>query len=165
MDVTVTSLRPMTPADVAAVADLERACFDDPWSPKVFLEELAHDNRTYLVAEGVGRVVGYGGLMIVEGDAHVMTIAVAPDRRGHGLGTRLLLGLVDAALRRAATSLTLEVRASNETAAALYRKFGFVPVGQRPSYYGTEDALVMWVAEADSDEYRRRLDEIREGVT
>jgi [ribosomal protein S18]-alanine N-acetyltransferase len=160
--VIVDSLRPMTVADVAAVADLERRCFDDPWSPAAFFEELATAGRVYLVLETEGRVTGYGGLMLVEGDAHIMTIAVAPERRGRGGGTALLMGLAEAALERSVSSLTLEVRVSNEAAAALYRKFGFVSVGLRPSYYRDEDALIMWVVDATRDEYRQRLDRIRE---
>jgi [ribosomal protein S18]-alanine N-acetyltransferase len=160
--VTVGSLRPMTAADVAAVADLERECFTDPWPPASFFEELGREDRQYLVVEADRRVTAYGGLMLVDGDAHIMTIAVAPDRRRMGEGTLLLLGLVDAALEGSASSLTLEVRVSNEAAAALYRKFGFVSVGVRPSYYRDEDALIMWVVDATGDEYRERLDRIRE---
>lgn len=162
MGVTVGTLRPMTAADVAAVADLERACFADPWPPAVFFEELGMTDRQYLVIETDRRVTAYGGLMLVDGDAHIMTIAVDPDRRRAGEGSRLLLGLVEAALERSASSLTLEVRVSNEAAAALYRKFGFVSVGVRPSYYRDEDALIMWVVDATGDEYRERLDRIRE---
>jgi [ribosomal protein S18]-alanine N-acetyltransferase len=160
--VTVGTLRPMTAADVAAVADLERACFADPWPPAAFFEELGMEDRRYLVIETDRRVTAYGGLMLVDDDAHIMTIAVDPERRRKGDGSRLLLGLVDVALERSASSLTLEVRVSNEAAAALYRKFGFVSVGLRPSYYRDEDALIMWVVDATGDEYRQRLDRIRE---
>lgn len=161
MGVTVGTIRRMTAADVAGVAELEAACFTDPWPPAVFFEELAMENRLYLVLETDHRVTGYGGLMLVDDDAHIMTIAVAPERRRRGDGSRLLLALVDAALERSATSLTLEVRASNEAAAGLYRRFGFVTVGTRPAYYRDEDAHIMWVVEAAGDEYRARLDRLR----
>lgn len=161
MGVTIRTVRVMTTADVAAVAELERMSFVDPWPPTVFFEELSLPSRIYLVSETDGRITGYGGMMIVDGDAHVMTIAVAPGHRQRGEGTRVLLALIEAALEHRASSLTLEVRASNEAAAALYRKFGFVPVGVRPSYYRDEDAVVMWVVDSAGDAYRRLLDRIR----
>jgi len=78
MDLTIT-VREMTTADVAAVAELEAKAFDDPWSPAAFFEELAAPGRYYSVVEEDGYVAGYGGVMHVEDDAHVMTIAVDPE--------------------------------------------------------------------------------------
>jgi [ribosomal protein S18]-alanine N-acetyltransferase len=164
MGVSVHTVRPMTTADVAVVADLERSAFSDPWPPAVFFEELALAGRVYVVAETMGRIAGYGGLMLVQGDAHVMTIAVAEAHRRSGEATRVLLALIEAALERGAASITLEVRASNAPAAALYRKFGFVPVGVRTRYYRDEDAVIMWVVDAGGDAYRRLLDAIREDL-
>ena len=156
-------VRPMTPADVAAVADLETESFADPWPPAMFFEELGMASRAYVVVEDGGRVVAYGGIMLVDDDAHVMTIAVHPTRRRQGLGTRVMLALFDAALERGARHLTLEVRESNEAAAALYRRFGFSAVGRRPRYYqDDEDAIIMWAVDVDRFESRRRLDLIRE---
>lgn len=162
MDVTTGTLRPMTPADVAAVAGLEQVSFTEPWSPAAYFEELARDDRIYLVIEEGSSILAAGGMMLVEDDAHVMTLAVAPEHRRRGEGTRLLLGLIDAALERGATSLTLEVRASNDAAIGLYRRFGFETVGVRPGYYEGEDAVIMWVTEAATPEYRSLLDAIGE---
>lgn len=163
MGVTLPLVRAMTPADVAAVADLEIESFADPWPPAVFFEELALPGRAYVVAEDGGHVVAYGGIMLVGEDAHVMTIAVHPSRRRGGLGTSVLLALFDAALDAGARHLTLEVRESNHAAAALYERFGFTAVGRRPRYYqDDEDAIIMWVVDADRFESRRRLDMIRE---
>jgi ribosomal-protein-alanine N-acetyltransferase len=156
-------VRAMTPADVAAVADLEIESFADPWPPAVFFEELALPGRAYVVAEDGAHVVAYGGIMLVEEDAHVMTIAVHPTRRREGLGTGVMLALFDAALEGGARHLTLEVRESNHAAAALYERFGFAAVGRRPRYYqDDEDAIIMWAVDADKFESRRRLDMIRE---
>lgn len=165
MGMTVASLRRMTTADVAAVAEIERQSFAEPWHPSVFFEELAAVGRIYLVSEAGGHVIGYGGVMVLDEEAHVMTLAVAPQHRRRGDGTRLLLALVESALEAGAVSLTLEVRASNEAALGLYRRFGFEPVGVRSSYYRDEDAVIMWVTEADTAEYRVRLDRLREGIT
>jgi len=110
-------------------------------------------------------MVAYGGIMLVDEDAHVMTIAVDPARRREGFGTRVMLALCDAALDRGAQHLTLEVRESNLAAAGLYERFGFIAVGRRPRYYqDDEDAIIMWAVDADGPAYRRRLDLLREGA-
>ncbi len=156
-------LRPMTGGDLDAVAALEQASFDEPWSRRALAEEIGLADRRYVVATGAdGGVVGYAGAMLVGEDAHVLTMAVDAAHRRRGLGTRLLLWLVDAALGAGAVHLTLEVRVSNEAAQALYRRFGFDPVGVRRRYYRDEDALIMWAVDVDGEVARRRLDAIRE---
>ncbi len=162
MGVKTPLVRPMTPADVAAVAELEGEAFVDPWPLAFFFEELNLAGRDYVVVEEEGHIVAYGGTMVVEGDAHVMTIAVRPAERRRGLATRVMVALFDAALERGARHLTLEVRASNSAATALYERFGFTAVGRRPRYYqDEEDAIIMWALDADGSESRRRLDELR----
>jgi ribosomal-protein-alanine N-acetyltransferase len=154
----------METADIPAVALMEGAVFPDPWSANAFGEELAAAGRRYLVAEEGGEIVGYGGVMVVGEDTHIVTLAVAPEERGRGLGTRLMLALAEEALSAGSSHLTLEVRVSNEAAQRLYHRFGFDTVGVRRHYYRDEDALIMWAMDADSADYARRLAEIREGL-
>jgi len=159
------SIRPMVRGDIPAVAELESDIYPQPWSPRVFFDELALDNRRYLVAtiaEGV--VMGYCGLLIVEDDAHITTIAVAPGARGHHLGQRLMLALVDVAREVDTRHLTLEVRVSNDGAQRLYERFGFDPVGRRKNYYKDEDALVMWATDIDNEAYQERIRTIRSSL-
>ena len=119
-------------------------------------------NRSYLVVEdGSGALVGYGGLLVVDSDAHITTLAVDPRVRRRRLGTRLMLALVDEAFGIGAEHLTLEVRMSNEAAQQLYSRFGFAPVGLRKNYYQNEDALVMWAIEIKTPEYQEQIDAIR----
>ncbi len=160
----ITSVRPMTPEDIPAVAAMERVAFTDPWSVNAFHEELAAAGRRYLVVEEGEAIVGYGGLLVVGEDTHIVTLAVAPGDRGRGLGTRLMVALVEEALAAGSSHLTLEVRVSNETAQRLYRRFGFETVGLRRHYYRDEDALIMWAMDVDSADYGCRLAEIREEV-
>jgi len=160
----ITSIRLMSLDDIPAVAALEQRVFADPWSESAFREELATASRRYLVAEEGRAILGYGGLLVVEDDAHIVTLAVEPGTRGRGLGTRLMLRLAEEALRAGAAHLTLEVRVSNQPAQSLYRRFGFETVGLRRHYYRDEDALIMWALDIDSEGYRRRLTEIREGL-
>lgn len=162
----VIHIRPMRLSDVSVVHDIELATFPQPWSDGVFRDELRQPGRLYLIAEDEeGAVAGYAGLLRVADEAHVTTIAVTPEWRGHRLGTRLMLRLVDEALAGGAKHLTLEVRTSNRSAQQLYRRFGMAPVGVRKSYYGDEDALVMWVHDIDESEYQARLDEIRSSLS
>ena len=77
MAVTTLVLRPMTGDDVQAVLGLERSIFPDPWPEVFFRDELAAPRRCYLVAEEDGEVIGYGGVMLVDEDAHITNLAVA----------------------------------------------------------------------------------------
>ena len=158
-------IRPMQPADLPAVYRLECATFPQPWSEGVFRDELTQTGRSYFVAtDDSGEVVGYAGLLHAADEAHVTTIAVNSEVRGRKLGTRLMLRLVEAALEGRAKHLTLEVRTSNRSAQELYRRFGMAPVGVRKSYYGEEDALIMWVHDIDQPLYEARLAEIRSSL-
>jgi ribosomal-protein-alanine N-acetyltransferase len=133
----------------------------------LFLSELAlRSTRAYYVAFVGRQMVGYAGLMMTLDDGHVTTIAVDPPWHRHKVGTRLMLALVREALRRGATSLTLEVRLANKGAQEMYRRFGFKPVGVRKGYYAEtkEDALVMWAENVTSDEYADLLDAIEATV-
>lgn len=145
-------LRPLRADDLTAVLALERTLFpDDPWTPGMFAGELAQpaSSRYYLAAEEAqegNAIVGYAGMMLPGGrQAEVLTLAVAPDRWGQGIGSALLAALVDEAGRRGCVEVFLEVRADNARAQALYRRYGFADVGIRRGYYqpsGT-DAIVM----------------------
>ena len=145
-------LRPMTPADLPVILELEEALFaPDTWTAAMYRDELAQpDTRHYLVAEdepaagGRASVVGYGGLIAYDDEAHIATLGVATDRQGEGLGALLLDALLAEADSRSPVVL-LEVRADNEVAQGLYRRRGFAEVGRRRRYYqpsGT-DAVVM----------------------
>jgi ribosomal-protein-alanine N-acetyltransferase len=153
-------IRPVTEDDLIKILPIEKATYPTPWTLGIFLDELAAPDRVYLAAEADGKVVGYSGLMLVLPEAHITSMTVDPQRRGSRIGTRLMLSMCHEALRAGATSLTLEVRVSNHNAQALYQRFGMAPVGIRKQYYKDEDALVMWVHDIDSFEYRERLDEI-----
>lgn len=155
-------IAPMRRRHLRSVLRIEERTSTTPWSLGLLLAEARRPDRVYLVARDGSRVVGFAGLLFALTEGHVTTIAVDPDRQGDQIGTRLLLVLLREAIARGATDVTLEVRTSNESAKALYRRFGLMPVGTRAGYYRNpdEDALVLWVHEVDSETYRRRLDAI-----
>jgi len=157
MGTTVSTIRPMLTEDVGDVATLEQSHQARPWSEEVFRDELAAENRVYVVAEDSGAVVGFGGVMVIGDEAHVTNILVASDRRGRGTGRALMVELIETAIARGARHLTLEVRKENEAARSLYSRLGMAPVGVRPRYYGDEDALILWAHDIDTPEYREIL--------
>ncbi len=142
-------LRDMSPADMAAIIDLEQKLFpDDAWTPEMFAAEFAQPpaRRRYLVAEDAGTLVGYAGMMFTGGtQADVVTLAVDPARWGEGTGTALLQALVGEASRRGCTEVFLEVRKDNPRARQLYLRHGFTEIGIRRGYYQPSgvDAVVM----------------------
>jgi [ribosomal protein S18]-alanine N-acetyltransferase len=142
-------LRKMTHADLPAVLALEHALFgDEAWTEGMLASELAGvaSGRYYLVAEEAGELAGYAGLLTPGGgQADVLTLAVAEQRWGQGLGAALLDALLGEAGRRGCSEVFLEVRVDNHRAQRLYQRRGFVEIGIRRGYYqpsGT-DALVM----------------------
>jgi ribosomal-protein-alanine N-acetyltransferase len=146
-----------------SIVHIEQQVYPQPWTTGLFLSEIAlRAVRDYSVALMNEEVVGYAGLAYVDEEAHVTNIAVDPSFQGRSVATRLLLRCVEQCRQRGVTSMTLEVRVSNESAQALYRKFGFAPAGIRKSYYSspTEDALIMWVHDVDSDSYQQRVQNI-----
>ena len=135
----------MTADHVPQVAQLERECFHDPWSENSIAAELKNPLSLWLVALDDQQVVGYVGSQSVMGEADMMNIAVSSQYRRMGIAQELVQRLVAALREKDVYSLTLEVRASNEPAKALYNKQGFLPVGRRANYYRNpkEDALIL----------------------
>jgi [ribosomal protein S18]-alanine N-acetyltransferase len=141
-------LRPMASVDLPAVARLETTLFgEEAWSAGMLATELAGEPaRYYLVAADDGVIAGYAGMLASGGgQADVLTVGVAHDRWGEGIGAALVEDLLAEAARRGCTEVILEVRVDNDRAQRLYRRHGFDGVGIRRGYYqpsGT-DALVM----------------------
>ena len=136
---------PMDRSHIEQIAALERQCFSTPWSEAALEEELYNPQASFIVAEGPGeQVLGYAGLQVILDEGYIANIAVRPDVRRQGIAGALLdvycrFGQVNLAF------LTLEVRASNAPAIALYRKYGFQQAGLRKNYYDRprEDGVIM----------------------
>lgn len=151
---------PMRLDDVAAVHEIERLSFRTPWPAYAFEQELKGNRLArYVVARAGDTVVGFAGVWAMADDAHITTFGVHPDWRRQAIGRQLLLNLAELSLAIGAKRMTLEVRASNEAAQALYRALGFEVVGRRPGYYTDdgEDALIMTTPELDGPAMRARL--------
>ena len=112
----------MQESHVAAIAQLEKLCFSDPWSENSISSELNNRLSYWLVAIEGGEVAGYIGSQSVLGESDMMNVAVHPDHRRKGIAEALVLALCADLKARDNVCLTLEVRASNEPAKALYEK-------------------------------------------
>ncbi len=135
----------MTVGHIAAVAELEKLCFSDPWSEASVAAELENPLSYWLVAMDGDALAGYVGSQSVLGESDMMNLAVSPEYRRQGVAKALVLALLDGLAQRGNHCLTLEVRASNVPARNLYDKLGFVQVGLRKNYYRNprEDALIL----------------------
>ena len=142
---TLVALRPAAEGDLPSIVAIEKASFSDPWTLASFRSMLALPQVMATVAEEEGVVVGYTVAWVVGDEAELANLAVAPARRGTGIGARLLDSLLGALDARGGATIYLEVRDSNEAAQALYRSRGFTSAGRRKGYYRlpSEDAVVM----------------------
>ena len=133
--------------DIAAIEGLEQVCFADPWS----YESLKHDilnNKLafYIVAEVDEVVCGYVGIWNIVDEGHITNVAVSPNYRRKHIASNMLDVLIASCEEAGVERFTLEVRAGNEPAKALYEGKGFREVGLRKGYYqdNGEDAIIMW---------------------
>ena len=135
----------MAQCHVSQIADLERLCFNDPWSENSIASELNNKLSHWLVALDGEKVIAYVGSQTVLGETDMMNIAVHPDYRKRGIATELIQELINALNERNSHSLMLEVRESNDPAKELYLKMGFELVGIRKNYYRNpkENALIL----------------------
>ena len=137
----------MNESHVEAIAELEKICFQDPWSVNSIASELSNRLSTWLVAIENGAVCGYVGSQSVLDSADMMNIAVHPEYRNRGIACALVSELIALLKNQNVISLMLEVRVSNESAINLYKKLGFEELGIRKKFYEhpVEDAIIMKV--------------------
>ena len=135
----------MSNAHVPQIAELEKCCFNDPWSESSIASELNNRLSCWLVALDGNVVIGYVGSQSVLGETDMMNIAVHPAYRKQGVAKSLIQNLIDTISQQGSHSLMLEVRQSNEPAKNLYLSLGFETVGIRKNYYRNprENALIL----------------------
>ena len=124
---------------------IEQASFSLPWTEAMLRIQLDRNSHIFLTAQAGGRIVGYIGLMYVLDEGYISNVAVSPDYRRQGIADALITRLCEICTGLELSFVTLEVRAGNAPAIALYEKHGFQRVGLRRNYYERpkEDALIM----------------------
>jgi [ribosomal protein S18]-alanine N-acetyltransferase len=140
---------PDAAADIDAIAALEAESFTNPWPREQLVWELTNSDvtRIFVARDEAGVIVAFCLCWVIFDELHINTLAVAPDRRREGLATLLMQQVLAEAAKEGARKATLEVRASNQAALALYERLGFRVTARRPGYYTNpqEDALILWV--------------------
>lgn len=152
-------LVPMREEHIPGILKIERVVFTTPWNEDMFRQEIRgmFGSRATVAMDGE-RVIGYQVAWFIEDEVHLVNIAVVPEYQNRRIGTALLNHLLEEALESEKTLITLEVRASNLSAQAFYRRFFFRTVGVRRGYYSDnrEDAMLM-VMDLNAFAYRRKL--------
>ncbi|HLY25756.1 MAG TPA: ribosomal protein S18-alanine N-acetyltransferase [Aggregatilineales bacterium] len=175
-------LRYMRQEDITQVLDIDHLSFPLPWSARSYTFEITDNNHSHMVSLALSdrksssagwlgalqrlrngshaheTIVGYGGFWLIDGEAHISTIAVHPHYRGKGLGELLLAGMLGRGMALDAEYSVLEVRVGNEPAISLYRKYEYEIAGRRKNYYrdNGEDAFLMNLAPL-SPSYKTRF--------
>lgn len=132
------SFRSAIADDLAPLLALENQCFEhDRLSPRSFQWMITRANASLIVAQHQKQVMGYALLLFHRGTslARLYSIAIAPEARGHGLGTRLLAEAEQWARQHDCAYLRLEVRTDNTTAIRLYEGAGYRRFAEVDDYY------------------------------
>ena len=134
------------------LAEISRLCFSMPWSRDGLAAELSSETAHFWVAEEEGHCVGFAGMHAVCGECYVDLVAVHPRHRREGIGEALVKRMIAWMEENQGEFITLEVRASNEAALALYKKLGFKHAGLRKRFYESppEDAILLTKGNLDA---------------
>ncbi|HHX94928.1 MAG TPA: ribosomal protein S18-alanine N-acetyltransferase [Clostridia bacterium] len=154
-------IQPMQADHLSSVLEIENVSFPTPWSYRSYMGELTRNNFAhYFVGLIEDKVVGYIGIWIVLDEAHITTIAVAPEFRGNHIAERFIEFGVEYSKVWGAEKMLLEVRVSNKAAQKVYKRMGFVEIGVRKQYYSDtlEDAIVMLKRYDDLTDIKERID-------
>lgn len=158
-------LQSLCAEQLEAVVALDRLCLGGLWTLEGYRRELESPNSELLCLTTQTRqgevILGVGCFWAILEEAHITLLIVPPDFQGQGLGQALLWALLNNAVQRQLERATLEVRASNDRALSLYRKFGFQVAGRRKGYYqdSGEDALILWLGGLQYADFQRSLAE------
>lgn len=141
----VVSIRQMKVEDAAAIAEMEHQTFSDAWSEKAILDTLRNPKTICLVAEKIGKIVGYCIVYTADDEADIARIAVLKESRRFGIASELIHALDVICWENQIQIIMLDVRVSNDGARAFYEKHGFTQDGIRENYYKNpiEDAILM----------------------
>lgn len=141
--------RPMQEADLDAIMVIEPRIYPYPWSRGNFADSLKSGYSCWVV-ELDSELIGYGAMMVVLDEGHLLNISIAKAYQGRGFGRALLDHFIAVAKRHGGQMMFLEVRPSNTAAIALYESMGFNEFSVRKGYYpaehGREDAILMGLA-------------------
>jgi len=142
-------IQAMVKNDLSEIMKIEKRSFNEPWSEKMFVEELSKPKpfsfSFVLRFRESPKILGYTCFRILAPEVHLLTLAISPHLRNQGLGSYLLQWVLEKANEKKASIAFLEVRSSNTAALHLYKKHAFQELSRRKDYYShpREDALIL----------------------
>jgi ribosomal-protein-alanine N-acetyltransferase len=138
-------VRWIAPQDVPAVLEIQSGTPQAAQWPEQDYRAACDHLLMAVVAQAGRRVGGFLLGRVTFDEMEILNLAVAQDERRKGIGTLLMDAALQIALACQAQRVFLEVRESNASAVAFYRRCGFRLAGRRPRSYSSpvEDALLM----------------------
>lgn len=145
MEKCILNIREFKNDDMENILIIEEKSFTEKqrYDIRIFERLFRKNPELFLVADICGKVVGYVIASYIEDFGHIVSIAVHPDYRNRGIGSKLLEAIEKKLISRGIRIITLEVSINNKTAIKMYRKHGYKSVKKLRNYYGNEDALLM----------------------
>ena len=140
------AIRDVGPDDIAQIEEIEKRCFSLPWTAEQLAGQMKDAQHEFIAAaDESGTVLGYVGMMFVLDEGYISNVAVSPKYRRQGIADALIERLDEICTGHGLSFVSLEVRAGNVPAIALYEKHGFARAGLRKNYYERprEDAIIM----------------------
>jgi [ribosomal protein S18]-alanine N-acetyltransferase len=135
-------------SDLDGILAVEAASFTNPWTRAMYEWELQNRSVCHILVlrTPACRVAGFCSFWLVVDEIHINNVAILPEYRARGFGTRLMRRVLTEGRRLGAIRATLEVRASNGAARRFYEGLGFRAAGVRKQYYSNpvEDAVILW---------------------
>lgn len=164
MDFSKLQIQTLSHEHLAAILELDKACFGGLWSKEGYQRELdspASEIQGLFSQKTGEKLLGMGCFWSILEEAHITILAIDAQYHRQGMGAALLYSLIKTARKRYLERATLEVRASNQPAISLYEKFGFKTAGRRKRYYkdNQEDALILWLGGIHKPEFQEILAE------
>lgn len=136
-------IRPATPRDLAALADLHARAFARAWD-ELAMKNLLDGRGVFALVAQEDDLNGFILARVAADEIEILSVAISPDMRQRGLASQLLEQACHRAIGEGAVRIFLEVAAANQPARNLYEKYGFREVGRRKAYYEDgDDALVL----------------------
>lgn len=158
------TFEPLPESLLSAAVELDQLVLGGFWSLSSYQAEFNRPSSDllglWLTPYQNPPLLAIGCAWTILDEAHIILMAVHPQYQRQGFGAGMLLRLLNKANNRGMKYATLEVRASNQAAIALYTQLGFTSVGKRPNYYADngEDALVLWRSGLQSPEFKPQID-------
>jgi ribosomal-protein-alanine N-acetyltransferase len=140
-------IREMRKEDIPNIVYNDRRILGQSLGEETLETELAQNlfSKFFVMEdEQTHQFIGHVGLWIDVPLASILNLYIVPEFQHHGLGSILLEFVLGYLHDTSISTLTLEVRKSNEIAKNMYHHYGFAEAAVRKNYYADgEDAYLM----------------------